>query len=92
MRHEVKKKSTRTEPSKELDKLAHDVIGAAMAGMVACGLESDLKSAVSLARTAGEVEPRKKLAAVYRRLKPVFRGSYDRLKDVFPRLEGLERG
>ena len=66
-------------------------LGAAMAGMVACGLARTLKEAARLARTGREIEPQKKLASVYRRLKPVFRASYERLKDLFPRLEDLER-
>ena len=59
--------------------------------MVACGLQPDPGEAARLARTGREVVPPKDLTAVARRLRPVFRESYERLKDLFPRLEEIER-
>jgi len=58
-------------------------VGAAMAGGVGIGLFSSFRDAAAAIKKTKEIEPEKKNTATYDRYYPIFRKTYERLKDVY---------
>jgi xylulokinase len=87
------KASTHGRPLRRLETLDTGVLGAALMGMVAAGIEDDLAAVAERhAAVAAEIEPEPAEMPRLDDLYDVYRATYEALAPVFPRLAVRGRG